>query len=61
MDAPSSIHDPITPEQSKHLPGWYWNVRPELEVTKEQTKQERQRRQSHESYLRAKARRLEGS
>ena len=27
MTAPASIHDPITPEQAKTLPGWFWNVR----------------------------------
>ena len=57
MTHPASIHDPISPSQAKHLPGWFWNVRPELEARKEQTRKERQRQQSHESYLRAKARR----
>ena len=56
MTAPASIHDPISPSQAAYLPGWYWNVRPELEATQEQTRKERQRQLSHESYLRKKAR-----
>ena len=32
LDAPRSIHDPITPEQALHLSAFYWNVRPAVEV-----------------------------
>lgn len=56
MNAPASIHEPISPSQAAHLPGWYWNVRQDLEPTREQTRKERQRQLSHESYLRKKAR-----
>ena len=56
MTPPASIHDPISPSQAKHLPGWFWNVRPALDASKELTRKERQRQLSHESYLRKKAR-----
>lgn len=56
MTPPASIHDPISPSQAKRLPGWFWNVRPELEPARKLTRKERQKQLAHESYMREKAR-----
>lgn len=30
MNWPESIHDPITPDEARHLPVFYWNVKERL-------------------------------
>ena len=56
MTPPASIHDPISPSQAKHLPAFFWNVRPDPKEAEALTRKERQQQLSHESYLRKKAR-----
>ena len=56
MTMPASIHEPVTASQAKHLPAFFWNVRPDPKEAEALTRKERQRQLSHESYLRKKAR-----
>lgn len=55
MNAPASIHEPVTASQAKYLPAFFWNVRPDPKEAEALTRKERQQRHSHESYLRKKA------
>ena len=56
MNAPASIHDPVSPEQAKHLSGFYWNVRKDPVPARELAKIEHTKALTKKSNARAKAR-----
>ncbi len=56
MTYPTSIHDPISPEQARYLPGFFWNVRKETTPARELAKIEHTKALTAKSNGRAKAR-----
>jgi hypothetical protein len=49
VNQPNSIHDPVTPEQSKYLSAFYWNTRSIVtaaDIRKRQKEQAKNSRQT---------------